>query len=99
MRVTCSYGIPAPSGGYALQVSAETYCDDAAAAARIPVNVDALRSPETDPIPIKIGPSTAMYLPLHDGPYLIASTGIYSVSVTSAPPASTPIRRPPSPRR
>jgi len=55
-RVTCSYGIPSPSGGYALQLSAETYRDDAAAAARIPVNVDALRTPGVNPIPITIGP-------------------------------------------
>jgi len=93
-RITCSYGIPSPSGGYALQLSAETYRDDAAAAARIPVNVATLRSPGTDPTPIKIGPSTAMYLPLRDGPYLIASTGIYSVSVTLGPTSFNPDKAP-----
>ncbi len=94
-RLTCSYGIPSPSGGCALQLSAETYRDDAAAAAaRIPENVDALRSPGTDPTPIKIGPTTAMYLPLREGPYLIASTGIYSVPVTLGPTSFTPDKAP-----
>ena len=93
-RLTCSYGIPAPSGGYALQVSAETYRDDAAAAARIPVNADALRSPGVDPLPIKIGPTTAMYLPLRDGPFLITSAGIYSVSVTLGPTSFDPAKAP-----
>ena len=58
------------------------------------MNVDALRSPGTDPTPIKIGPSTAMYLPLREGPYLIASTGIYSVSVTLGPTSFTPDKAP-----
>jgi len=93
-RVTCSYGIPSPSGGYALQLSAETYRDDAAAAARIPVNVDALRTPGVNPIPITIGRMTAMYLPLPDGPFLIASTGIYAVSVTLGPTSFTPDQAP-----
>ena len=51
---------PSPSGSYALQLSAETYRDDAAAAARIPVNVDALRAPGVNPIPITIGRTTAI---------------------------------------
>jgi len=72
-RLTCSYGIPSPSGGYALQLSAETYRDATAAATRIPVNVDALRTPAANPIPITIGRMTAMYLPLPDGPFVIAS--------------------------
>jgi len=93
-RVTCSYGIPSPSGGYALQLSAEAYRDDAAATARIPVNVDALRTPGVNPIPITIGPTTAMYLPLPDGPFLIASTGIYAVSVTLGPTSFTPDKAP-----
>jgi len=93
-RVTCSYGIPSPAGGYALALSAETYRDDAAAAARIPVNVDALRSPGVDPLPIKIGPTTAMYLPLRDGPFLITSAGIYSVSVTLGPTSFDPAKAP-----
>ncbi len=93
-RITCSYGIPSPSGGYALQLSAETYRDDAAAAARTPVNVDALRAPGVNPIPITIGPTTAMYLPLPDGPFLIASTGIYAVSVTLGPTSFTPDKAP-----
>jgi len=93
-KVTCSYGNPSPSGGYALQLSAETYRDDAAAAARIPVNVDALRTPGVNPIPITIGRMTAMYLPLPDGPFLIASTGIYSVSVTLGPTSFTPDKAP-----
>ena len=93
-RVTCSYGIPSPAGGYALALSAETYRDDAAAAARIPVNVDALRTPGVNPIPITIGRMTAMYLPLPDGPFLIASTGIYAVSVTLGPTSFTPDQAP-----
>ncbi len=93
-RVTCSYGIPSPSGGYALQLSAEAYRDDAAATARIPVNVDALRTPGVNPIPITIGPTTAMYLPLPDGPFLIASTGIYAVTVTLGPTSFTPDKAP-----
>jgi len=93
-RVTCSYGIPSPSGGYALQLSAETYRDDPAAAARIPVNVDALRTPGVNPAPITIGPTTALYLPLPDGPFLIASTGIYAVSVTLGPTSFSPDRAP-----
>jgi len=92
--VGLSYGIPSPSGGYALQLSAETYRDDAAAAARTPVNVDALRTPVVNPIPITIGPTTAMYLPLPDGPFLIASTGIYAVSVTLGPTSFTPDKAP-----
>jgi len=93
-RLGCSYGIPSPSGGYALQLSAEAYRDDAAATARIPVNVDALRTPGVNPIPITIGPTTAMYLPLPDGPFLIASTGIYAVSVTLGPTSFTPDKAP-----
>jgi len=35
-----------------------------------------------------------MYLPLPDGPFLIASTGIYSVSVTLGPTSFTPDKAP-----
>lgn len=93
-RLSCSYGIPSPSGGYALEVSLTTYRDEAAAAARVPVNVEAMRGPGEDPMPIKIGQMTATYLPLHDGPYLIVSSGIYSVSVTLGPTSFAPEEAP-----
>ncbi len=68
--------------------------DATAAATRIPVNVDALRTPAANPIPIAIGRKTAIYPPLPDGPFLIASTGIYAVSVTLGPTSFTPTKRP-----
>jgi len=58
------------------------------------VNVDALRSPGVDALPIKIGPTTAMHLPLRDGPFLITSAGIYSVSVTLGPTSFDPAKAP-----
>ncbi len=105
-RITCSYGICTKARGVRRRRGPT---DDLprdrrqrrpkrvgglAAAARTPVNVDALRTPGVNPIPITIGPTTAMYLPLPDGPFLIASTGIYAVSVTLGPTSFTPDKAP-----
>ncbi len=80
-RITCSYGIPSPTGGYALQVSATSYRDEAAAAARVPV-------------PIAVGQTTGMYLALPDGPVLLASAGTYSVTLTLGPTSFSPEQAP-----
>jgi len=93
-RITCSYGIPSPTGGYALQVSATSYRDEAAAAARVPVNVEALRTPGVNPIPIAVGQTTGMYLALPDGPVLLASAGTYSVTLTLGPTSFSPEQAP-----
>ena len=93
-RITCSYGIPSPSGGYALQVSATSSRDDAAAAARVPVNVEALRTPGVNPIPIAVGQTTGMYLVLPDGPMLLASAGTYSLTLTLGPTSFRPDQAP-----
>lgn len=93
-RVSCSFGIPSPSGGYALELSLTSYRDEEAAAARVPINVEALRTPGVDPLPIKIGRMTAMYLPLRDGPMLIGSTGVYSITVILGPTSFSPDEAP-----
>lgn len=89
-RVSCRYGIPSPSGTYALELSLSSYRDVSAAAERVPVNVEALRTPGTEPIPLTIGELSGTYLPLRDGPLLIASAGIYSVTVTLGPTSFSP---------
>lgn len=89
-RVSCRYGIPSPSGGYALDLSVTSYRDDVAAAARIPLNVEALRTPGINPVPVTVGQLAGMYLPLTDGPLLIASAGIYSVTITLGPTSFAP---------
>jgi hypothetical protein len=89
-RVSCSYGIPSAAHTYALELSLTSYRDPSAAAARVPVNVDALRTPGVEPLPIPIGGMTGMYLALRDGPMLIASSGIYSVTVTLGPTSFSP---------
>lgn len=81
-RLSCSYGIASQSNSYALELSLTSYRDEASAAARVPLNVEALRTPGVDPIPIPVGAITGMYLPLRDGPLLIASSGIYSITIT-----------------
>jgi len=53
-----------------------------------------LRTPGVDPLPIKIGRMTAMYLPLRDGPMLIGSTGIYSITVILGPTSFSPDEAP-----
>lgn len=89
-RVSCIYGIPSPSGGHALELSLTTYRDAAAAAARVPVNVEALSIPGVNPVPVAIGQLSGSYLALPDGPLLIASAGIYSVTVTLGPTSFVP---------
>ncbi len=89
-RLSCSYGIQSAAHTYALELSLTSYSDAAAAAARVPVNVDALRVPGVDPIAVPIGGVDATYLALPDGPLLIASAGIYSVTVTLGPTSFSP---------
>lgn len=89
-RVSCSYGLPSPSGGYALELSLTTYRDAASAAARVPVNVEALTVPGMNPVPVTIGALSGFYLALPDGPLLIASAGIYSLTVSLGPTSFSP---------
>ncbi len=58
------------------------------------MNIDALRTPGITPLPIRIGQTDAMYLPLPDGPYLIVSAGVHSVTVTFGPTSFTPAEAP-----
>lgn len=89
-RVSCRYGIPSPSNTYALEFSLTSYRDGPSAAARVPVNVEALRTPGVDPVPVTAGAMTGEYLALPDGPMLIASAGLYSITVSLGPTSFTP---------
>ena len=89
-RVSCSYGIPSAASTYALELSLTSYRDVPSAAARVPVNVEALRIPGVEPVPVTAGGMTGMYLALPDGPVLIASAGIYSVTVSLGPTSFSP---------
>ncbi|WP_127783484.1 hypothetical protein [Rhodococcus sp. X156] len=93
-RVTCSYGIPSPAGTYALEVSLTAYTDVAAAAVRVPVTVEARRTPGVEAVPLTIGRMNASYLALPDGPVLVAATGTYAILVSMAPGSVTPEQAP-----
>jgi hypothetical protein len=90
-RLSCRYGIASSPGGYAVELSITSYRDAAAAAARVGVTVDALRTPGFSPAaPLTDGTAQDANLPWRDGPLLIESAGINFVTVTVGPTTFAP---------